>query len=773
MEATEFDASLGGGEHLPNTVNSFKFVSSRSIEIAAMTESILKPNKTKLIFQYLPVHMRRRVMSHNCKRLPKKLREGHMEQLKKSGLPPKQKRPSRKFRRRPTNLLEEYTKRQRRIAWLETHIWHAKRFHMIERWGYRLAYRPCDKAFRACYRASSAHCLLQDISYCLPIRITGPLESIEKMFSYMTNRLCGLSITAKAYLSGNRAGFIHMFKPGSYPFGYVGKVEFLWVHVNLTPELILFVHPSQVKEMESIMVGIISESDPHKCDNKQMKLISNLAGVKIQVLYESFNRFRLTGPKSHPILTHCLKPVNEISTVASNKWVCESNKFNIDLLLKEKYDYWSNICNLTSPSQLPARMVIGLTVRDPRWSRPKKRTKAESLDCNISSEHLIKIPDFASSSPLWYTVINNTVKKNAITNAKFIEHITKTNLVPGEINEDDPKIQSIPIVLIQLPGSQNSEYKKIGYGSGWDIIVPSGYGLAFWLTFVMFGARSGGLRETEHLALEMGECYFPPDSESGKLEEKRMELHLRDIYFKRPPSKRVNFIKLGISNPFNYPWTILLKDWSEQSPNDFFVLRDRKVISELQNALRKKGTISDISNGDFCLVPIYLHVNGTGTVKEHALICVPEFGDLISTRTICEAQHEDPNAKIRKERRKDHLNLLKKLRRKRLKLKKKATTKSTKQVKRKPHELSEYVKNMRELWVPSNINSVRHNCLREVMGYVSKGAFSFTESKCCAIGYVTFNALKHLVDSKLNKVLVRNINSTKYRIANIQIINSL
>ena len=71
------------------------------------------------------------------------------------------KRPSRKHRRRPSNLLNEYLRRQRSKKWLETHIWHAKRFHMTEKWGYKLPLHPNDKGARASYRASAKHCLLQ------------------------------------------------------------------------------------------------------------------------------------------------------------------------------------------------------------------------------------------------------------------------------------------------------------------------------------------------------------------------------------------------------------------------------------------------------------------------------------------------------------------------------------------------------------------------------------------------------------------------------------
>lgn len=472
MESVEFDAALGGTEHLPHSANSLKFAASRSIEIGAMTESILRPSKTKLIFQTLPVHMRRRVMSHNCKRLPRRLREGHLEQLKKSGLPPKQKRPSRKYRRRPTNLLEEYNRRQRRNVWLETHIWHAKRFHMIERWGHRLPYRPCDKAFRACYRATSAHCLLQDISYYIPFKIQGSFEIIIELFKPITSRFCDLNIGAKAYLNGNREGSINLYMPNSYPFQFIGRVQYLWTHSdNVNKEICLFVHPSQAKLIEKILTDLINKSASNILNNeikensvvKKRKIMTKFSDIKLNVMGGAFNRFRLTGPRSHAVLVKALKCVEDIEKIQCNDWVHEVLKSNTQLFLKEKHEYWNSLKSLSSPSQLPPRLVIGLVIKDPRWSRPIKRSKAETnFDSVIKPESLIYTPAYSCVSPLWNLSICNIIKNKKVTNAQFIQHITKTQLVPGEINENDPTLQSIPILLIQRPGSQNSEYKKLG-----------------------------------------------------------------------------------------------------------------------------------------------------------------------------------------------------------------------------------------------------------------------------------------------------------------------
>ncbi|CAB3259993.1 unnamed protein product [Arctia plantaginis] len=772
MEVKEFDATLGGTEHLPSSVNCLKFAAARSVEIAAMTESILTPKKTKLVFQSLPVHMRRRVMSHNSKRLPRKLRQAHFEQLKKSGLP-KQKRPSRKYRRRPANLLDEYNRRQKRVVWLETHIWHAKRFHMTERWGHRLAYAPCDKAFRACYRASSAHCLLQDISYYTPIQVSGPLELIKEMFTKVTNSSCGLGLCAKAYIEGTRQGMVHLYGKNTFPYGYIGRVQFLWASNHDAKILWLFVHPSQTKQVELLLLAL-TQQETETVDNetvkKKRKLQVNADSVTIKVMPGSFNRFHLTGPNSHAILAKSLVCVKKNELFNKHLWTSLHSPQH----LNEKEEYWEKISLLNSPSQLPPNIVVGLVVKDPRLSRPTRRTKAKLENYSERhSEPLIRIPSFLSNSPLWDTKIHNTIKKEKITNHQFIQLVSKTQLVPGEIYEDDPALQSIPVVLIQRPGSQCSGYKKLGYGSGWDIIIPSGYALPFWLTFIMFGARSGGLREIENLSFEMGQYYLPPDSNAGKDNENRIQSDLRERYFKLPPSKRVNYTKIAINSPFICPWDMLLSDWTDQRVKDFFVLRDWRLLEAIQDSIKHMKSLPNVEERQSCLIPVHLKLASKGNLKNHAVICMPEPGDFAAIKTLFEPLHEDPNEKTRKKKRSEHKQLVKKLKRKRMKLKKKnLLVRNPKSNRKSPQEPSEYVKTMRELWLPSDVAIVRNLPSRQVMGFISQGGFSFTEAQSCGIGYIAYNALNMLLCNHFNQVLVRNTASRKYQLANITIANS-
>jgi ribonuclease P/MRP protein subunit POP1 len=71
----------------------------------------------------------------------------------------------RKRRRHAKNLLSTYARRSRAHKWLETHLWHAKRMKMQNKWGYRLAMTPNDKSTRACYRFARHNSAVYDMSY--------------------------------------------------------------------------------------------------------------------------------------------------------------------------------------------------------------------------------------------------------------------------------------------------------------------------------------------------------------------------------------------------------------------------------------------------------------------------------------------------------------------------------------------------------------------------------------------------------------------------------
>lgn len=526
MKAKEdFDAALGGTVQLPDQIQSYKFTADRVNEIKSLLSSINNPSQTKLVFQTLPKHMRRRAMSHNPKRLPRKYRQAHIAQMRKSGVGTISKRPSRKYRRKAGNLQREYIRRQRNHVWLETHIWHAKRFHMVERWGYKLAQSSCDKTFRSNYRATAKHCLVQDISYVGCIELNGTVPTIREAFQRMTSSN-GLGVTAKTYLNGNREGTIDLYRRDMYPIGSLGRVSFIWKPViedTAIRMLWLFVHPSFYKEVVEELVNLLKLIIDERLDKDQLlppKYSNQMGNVTLVELRNTLNRFRLTGPLSQAVLAKAFKCKSIDANATNTAFGCFLSSDEGSAAHQSQSNYWSSVASITSPAELFPNMVLALNIEDPRINRPVKRTKALPEVPTICTQSVnpaaLVIPQHSSVSALWSLELRTDVTTQKMTTREFCQLRNKHCLVPGERCGFEERLQPVPLILVQRPGSQNAEFKRLGYGCGWDVIVPSEYGISTWMCLIMWGARAGGLREVETINREGGCEEFHPDTTAAQ-----------------------------------------------------------------------------------------------------------------------------------------------------------------------------------------------------------------------------------------------------------------
>ena len=136
---------------MTEAVNVMDFVDARSDEILAAVKAIFS-NSSISHRLAIPFHMRRRAASHNPKRIPSKFRppvEG--ENKNKSHKKWKRKRNSKPVEGKAVRL--------------SSHVWHAKRCHMRDLWGYRIALTTTQKGVRAAYRAMGTACNVIDTSY--------------------------------------------------------------------------------------------------------------------------------------------------------------------------------------------------------------------------------------------------------------------------------------------------------------------------------------------------------------------------------------------------------------------------------------------------------------------------------------------------------------------------------------------------------------------------------------------------------------------------------
>jgi ribonuclease P/MRP protein subunit POP1 len=152
---------------VPQFISLQKLVESRAYELGHFIN--IQKNKvgTKMEHQLLPKHMRRRAMSHNYYRMPLRIRYRALSDKHASEARGTIDRSRcRKHRRKPKYLLNDYENRQRKLKWLETHIWHTKRFKMADMWGHKVPLNCSDKGERAAYKFVGRHsaCLI-DRSY--------------------------------------------------------------------------------------------------------------------------------------------------------------------------------------------------------------------------------------------------------------------------------------------------------------------------------------------------------------------------------------------------------------------------------------------------------------------------------------------------------------------------------------------------------------------------------------------------------------------------------
>ncbi|BGP52028.1 Ribonucleases P/MRP protein subunit pop1 [Rhodotorula kratochvilovae] len=522
-----------GNAGLPAVLEVEKFAQARVFEISAMQRAMkaAKEAGTQRAFQSLPRHLRRRAASHNIRRLPTRLRERARAEVPKDAAKPK--RVSRKMlgrhRTRPGLKAEMFKKRQEGKMWLETHVWHAKRMHMTEIWGHRLAEKPTAKAFRASYRASQHGALVHDASYYQYFELEGPFEDLAKLLQIVCDPAAPLP-TSKRYSAGARECTTNVYDSAqTFPHGLLGPATFIWQPAPAPPAspaastssapaaaptrtLLIRVHPAVARDAALSFEHALKELRLGLC-------------VALRRYQGEFLTFEVTGRRATEVVKAVLRPVKGTDDATNEAW--------------RKLD------PAAGPGGVPGGMVLGLEVYDPRLSFPPKLDKQSSP--SDPSNPLVPSPTLASLPSFWSPSHRASIRtpryKKRDLDARRSHH-----LVPGTRLSPLAQDDRIPILLSQ---------RTLGTGDsalhGWTLTLPSGWGMPFWSSLVFCTPRVGALRERAHQSYEAGAARFPEDyvGVAGFEEhEVRRESEERGYWERRPPAKRPSYDKLGTRAPW-------------------------------------------------------------------------------------------------------------------------------------------------------------------------------------------------------------------------------
>ncbi|XP_054982812.1 ribonucleases P/MRP protein subunit POP1 [Sorex araneus] len=843
----------GTSQDIPKYLTAATFAQARAAEISAMLKAVGQRSSNALVFQTLPRHMRRRAMSHDVKRLPRRLQEMAQKEAEKAEHQKKEHSKSKchRARRCHADRVLEFNRRQRKNRWLETHIWHAKRFHMVKRWGYCLGHRPTAKSHRACYRAMSSRCLLQDLSYYCCLELRGGEGPILQALAPLCSADTGLTFAAVQCLSGKRQGSLTLYRADGYPRAALGPVTFIWKPASCpgdgaeTRQLWIWLHPALKQDiLEAIQAACQctepagapdplptpapgaqpTESPVEQPGRKRRRghggegaraakkvcgdatqphqpraWFSLATGITVSDLTMEFNRFRLIGPLSHCILTEALRAA-PVHTGAEEEtphgwWAnaCRSPA-HVDLHRRQEATF-RLLAGVSSPAELPSGTVLGLTVGDPRVNLPQTRARVLPSPENCPDQDEVKrlllegVPAECAHSLLWDPDVCRSVTEKKLSEQELNRRRSEL-LVPGSQLVLGPQESKIPVLLVQQPGKVAGD-DCLGWGSGWDVLLPKGWGMAFWIPFIYRGARVGGLKETlvhsqyTRSPSVPGDC---PDAPAGARFAEERAKELLEKYRRRPPAKRPNYVKLGTLAPFRCPWEQLTQEWAvraeagvasgpqgsgqeagdraPESPGQagaggICVLRSRRGLKQLSAWCGPGGArgpeMSAEARGSLCgrfpraLVWVSLFPLHRGSPEPHTLICIPAAADLQRLRGDRgyggphEPKHSDPfKSRVRRE----------------------------KGEKRRGAPPAPTPVPTQGLW-PSPLPPLTAHGARTLLGFVTQGDFSMAVGRGEALGFVSVTGLLDMLAgqpaAQRGLVLLRPPASPQYRFARIAI----
>ncbi|KAK9452196.1 ribonucleases P/MRP protein subunit POP1-domain-containing protein [Limtongia smithiae] len=582
-----------------------RFVNAREFEVKELTSSMKKSKaiQKQQTFQIVPRTLRRRAASHHVKLLPPRFRARAAEEMRDNPTPPASKthrRNTRIYLRRATaaklrvlarskkayhyhrkhrmgpigiNKLVvrpirglKFKKRQKNKDWLPTHLWHAKRAHMITKWGYAIPNHPNDKCYRPTHRQSqNGSGVVFDTSYFCTMILQGQKNSVIRVLNAITRAKAG----GAQYTAEHRAYEGPIFystwpkapmcpgepEPKAYEDRMLGDavIYFDVLSPNATEEesnvrrALIRVHPSIFMTVWEMLLDLSSKA----------RLLENDQSLEVQDCRYAIGSIDVFGPKVLRIVGTVLRGFSDLALAKA----------------------WTVARRTGNPKQMLHGIVFPMNFFDPRTITVKTRNRQywnnfDTLNPNVKQDRLLAemVHSGALKQPsALFTqkgrdakVEHNTVARRRLKKRRSRSEIKTHERKQFQIVfEDDIPIPSLVI------------RRKNGALS---ILLPYQWVSIFYRKMVIEGCTIfGGLEQYHQIMSERMLPYFPndfPGTAPGLAEAKELADAAEKDWSKRPKSKRFNYASLQLrngdkrgelGNPFGCDWEYLLKNTSEQT----------------------------------------------------------------------------------------------------------------------------------------------------------------------------------------------------------------
>lgn len=328
-------------------ITSIKTIDFANLRDPAISQMISKMEdqkpSNKRIFQQLPKHLRRRAMSYDIRKVPKSMQPAVKAQVDGALEAKMRNKPKGRdhMKYRPHGK-QQAMHRNENFRWLETHLWHAKRFHMGELWGWKVPIEPTMKQNRSLIKMTNESCTIRDISYLMIVEIKGNGEAIKERLKTMVN----LNLVNVDSWKLRTMSQMELYKINGYPLQTIGPVSLFWIN----------------KDMVWIIIHPLLKDD----------LLTELKDLDVTIIDGELNIFEVCGPLSTKVIRQSLQPSKE----------------NDEMLQKIIY-------GLPHPSAVLPGFSIAYLSSDPR-TYPDHLDDKEGVQIDFNN-----IPEYISDSPLF------------------------------------------------------------------------------------------------------------------------------------------------------------------------------------------------------------------------------------------------------------------------------------------------------------------------------------------------------------------------------------
>eukprot|EP01134_Creolimax_fragrantissima_P004866 CFRG4866T1 len=450
---------------------------------------------------------------------------------------------------------------------LETHIWHAKRMHMSKKWGVYIAESNTQRGERAAHMDVLKGCALHDASYLMCLEVRGCVCRISKLLPYTSAYRDGADVNmndSSLYISKllSHRQFCEKGDEGHarlYTSMNVclGEISFMWKpfasndhqhpscrDVHTLRQLWLWIHP---REYTDIYKHIMDAKD---------NIQDIPSSITITERSAELCRLSLYGPSCVDILSSVLHPPSHSSDSTeeiSSQHIDDGHNRNEAVMrnLSDALDHSVTHMDVVDPRYHPS-------VSNPARERVKckRRTVARKQGENISAGstsayspgilmpqgnnreivHVDKAFVNDDTAALKDVEVEGlfcenqrqyaTMKKasdQTINSARGLFIVDRYRSLrahmslDGETTNLTGDTSSIPILLVKRAGLARGTACRTrgvtrcnGYGAGFDLILPSGYGMPFWMSLIFSGAHAFGQDLLRRVLLERNIAMLAP-----------------------------------------------------------------------------------------------------------------------------------------------------------------------------------------------------------------------------------------------------------------------